>query len=250
MALEIKWIGSTNKRTGRGGFRPDAIVVHIMEGSLAGTDAWFNNPVSKVSAHYGIGRLGELHQYVLDADTAFHAGRRNNPTWKLIRDGVNPNLYTIGLEHEARAETPWTEKMYRASAALIAELSLRWSIPIDRDHIVGHREIYSIKTCPGQAIDLERLVELATKSLMSLDGVNFVVGKGRVNARVDLNVRRQAPTTAARVVRTVEAGTALPFVGWTSNGETVSGNAHWYRDRDGNYFWAGGTERQTPGLSR
>ena len=49
MALNIKWIGSPNKRKGRNGFRPEAVVIHIMEGTLKGTDSWFKNPVSKVS---------------------------------------------------------------------------------------------------------------------------------------------------------------------------------------------------------
>jgi hypothetical protein len=64
MTLPITWIGSCNKTPGRGGFRPEAIVIHIMEGTLGGTDDWFNNPASKVSAHYGIGRNGQVHQYV------------------------------------------------------------------------------------------------------------------------------------------------------------------------------------------
>lgn len=50
MALNIKWIGSPHKTKGRSGFRPEAVVVHIMEGTLAGTDSWFKKPASKVSA--------------------------------------------------------------------------------------------------------------------------------------------------------------------------------------------------------
>jgi hypothetical protein len=29
---------------------------------------------------------------------------------------------------------------------------------------------------------------------------------------------------------------------------TVNGNAHWYKDFNDNYFWAGATERPIPGL--
>jgi N-acetylmuramoyl-L-alanine amidase len=32
--------------------------------------------------------------------------------------------------------------------------SERWSMPIDGDHVIGHREIYARKTCPGTWIDL------------------------------------------------------------------------------------------------
>lgn len=37
----------------------------------------------------------------------------------------------------------------RASAALIAQLARKWGIPVGREHIVGHHEIYALKTCPG-----------------------------------------------------------------------------------------------------
>ena len=40
------------------------LVLHIQEGSEAGTDAWFHNPASKVSAHFGNPRTGPLDQWV------------------------------------------------------------------------------------------------------------------------------------------------------------------------------------------
>lgn len=49
----------------------------------------------------------------------------------------------------------------RASAALIAQLARKWGIPVGREHIVGHHEIYSIKTCPGPNVDLDALVARA-----------------------------------------------------------------------------------------
>ena len=39
----------------------------------------------------------------------------------------------------------------------------------------------------------------------------------------------------------------LATTGWTSSGETVSGNAHWYRLADG-WVWAGGTTAPVPAL--
>lgn len=247
MAFPAKWIGSPNRTTGRGGFRPEAVVVHIMEGTLAGTDSWFRSPQSKVSAHYGIGRNGEVHQYVNENDSAWHAGRVWGSTWKLRKEGVNPNRYTIGIEHEGQGDDEWTDAMYRTSAALIRDVCHRWSIPIDRDHIVGHREIYAHKTCPGSKVDLDRLIRLAREEAVSEQVYNFVPDRGTVTARSDLNVR-PAPNTDRDPVRTVQAGATLEHVGWTSNGLSVHGNAHWYRDGDGDYFWAGGTDTPIPGL--
>src|SRR5881275_244407 len=102
---------TTNFVPGRKGYSPIAIVVHIMEGTLSGTDSWFANPVSQVSAHYGLGKSGEVHQYVKETDTAWHAGRVNAPSWKLIKASgnkyINPNYYTIGIEHEGNEDTEW-----------------------------------------------------------------------------------------------------------------------------------------------
>ena len=154
---------SSNFWVGRKGYRPEAVVIHIMDGTLPGTDSWFANPTSQVSAHYGIGKSGEVHQYVQENDAAWHAGRVDAPVWKLIRPDVNPNLYTIGIEHEGKPDEGWTEVMKQSSATLIREICQRWHIPIDRDHVVGHFEIFSKKpNCPATNKKiLDELVALA-----------------------------------------------------------------------------------------
>ena len=147
--------------TGRpGGLCPAAIVIHISEGTLASADAWFANDAAKVSAHYCVGRGGEVHQYVSESDTAYHAGRPVDPTWRLLRPHVNPNFYTLGIEHEGRAQDPWPDAQYIASAQLVAEIAQRWTIPLNADHIVLHREIRANKTCPGFVFSREKLLSL------------------------------------------------------------------------------------------
>ena len=249
MPNPITWVGSPHRQKGRQGFRPEAVVIHIIEGSLAAADSWFQAPQSKVSAHYGIGRTGEVHQYVGEADTAFHAGRVWKAKWRGIRPEINPNLYTIGIEHEGKGTSEWPDAMYESSARLIADVCTRWSIPIDRDHIVGHREIYGRKSCPNDIVDLNRLITMARAAAVSPGRFNFIPQIGRVRTRSGLNVRRGAPTTAAPVARVAAPGEQLDHVGWTSNGMSVNGNPHWYRDEDGNYFWAGATTRPVPGIS-
>ena len=248
MPLPAVWISSPNRSKGRKGFRPDAIVIHIMEGSLRGTDSWFRNPDSKVSAHYGVGTDGEIHQYVGESDAAWHSGRVYGSTWRRRKPRVNPNLYTIGIEHEGHGHTDWSDAMYRASAALIRDVCNRWSIPLDREHIVGHREIYARKTCPGERVDLDELIRLAREEATTAEVYNFVPDEGTAKARTDLNLREGAPTTAVPIAEAVSAATELAHVGWTSNGLSVNSNAHWYKNADGNYFWAGGTDTPIPGL--
>jgi N-acetylmuramoyl-L-alanine amidase len=155
-----------NFRKGRLGMKPVAVVIHTMEGSLAGTDSWFASEDSQVSAHYGIGRNDEVHQYVDEQDTAFHCGTVKNPSWPGLYRGkgrqvVNPDFYTIGIEHEGNASSDWSEAMYKASAEMIAGVCARWNIPVDRQHIIRHSDIRADKSCPGNRVDLERLIEMA-----------------------------------------------------------------------------------------
>jgi len=141
------------------------IVVHVMDGTLAGTDAWFAQSVSEVSAHYGIGLDGTVHQYVDEGDEAWHAGVIDDPTVAL-EPGANPNWYSIGIEHEGfvaagRLPRPWSEDQLAASAELIADIAKRYNIPIDTDHVVGHHAIYALHNCPGPDCPLDTLITMA-----------------------------------------------------------------------------------------
>src|SRR5207248_4759152 len=95
-----RWIGRApeNFRSGRPrDFSPRAVVIHIMGRTLQETASYFHDPRTTASAHYGVGKNGEVHQYVEERDTAFHAGVVVNPTWRLLRKSINPNFYTIGI---------------------------------------------------------------------------------------------------------------------------------------------------------
>lgn len=134
----------------RGNYKPELIVIHIMAGSLSGTDNWFSSTVSQVSAHYGIGLTGEIHQYVQESEVAWANGRVNNPTAKLLKPGINPNLYTISIENEGFDLSKNPEVQLDTCANLVKEICGRYNIPIDRDHIIGHYEIFSLKpNCPA-----------------------------------------------------------------------------------------------------
>ena len=172
--MNIQWIGcaSRNFRQGRfGKCRPEAVVIHISEGTIASADAWFGNPKALVSAHYCVAKSGEIHQYVKEEDTAYHAGNPVRPTWKLLTQGINPNAYTIGIEHEGHAldEGPWPDAQYEASAELVASITARLGIPVDEEHIVLHREIRGDKTCPGPNFDRARLIGMVKEKMKQKD---------------------------------------------------------------------------------
>ena len=103
-----------NFTEGREGTAVDRIVIHYIVGTLAAADTTFSDPNSGVSAHYGIGE-GEIHQFVDEANTAWHAG-----DW-------NFNLRSIGIEHSAdpsrtRAGTTSQAKWVPGSAATTSDV--------------------------------------------------------------------------------------------------------------------------------
>ena len=151
-----------NYTPGRKGYKPLAIVIHVVEGSMDAMDSWFKSEQSKVSAHFGNSYEGKLKQYVRLQDTAWANGRIARPKAKLVLEnpGINPNYYTVSIEHEGSGKQDLTEKQRNASAWLINKLCKELFIPLDRRHILRHNEIFADKTCPG-AIDVDRLLAVA-----------------------------------------------------------------------------------------
>ena len=171
----IVWKGAhpSNIRAGRGGAVPEALTIHTMAGTLAGCDSWFNTfphivringrdvDVGPASAHFGVGRNGEVHQYVKLEDQAIANGAEAGATAWLVRENpnVNMNAVTISIEHDdlGRAELP-TVAQLEASARLAAWLwetailpSGATNLALDRNHIIRHSEFAprSRANCPG-----------------------------------------------------------------------------------------------------
>ncbi|HEX4679103.1 MAG TPA: N-acetylmuramoyl-L-alanine amidase [Gaiellaceae bacterium] len=108
----------------------NAIVIHDTEGRFIGSVRFLQRARTQGSAHFVVSRRGQIVQLVPVTDVAWHAGNR---WW---------NLHSIGIEHEGWAgRRGYTESEYRASAKLVAYLAHRWSIPLDREHIIGHNEV-------------------------------------------------------------------------------------------------------------
>lgn len=142
--MNITWTGSPNYYSGRQGSTVDKIVCHWMVGTLSSTDSVFQNTTRGTSAHYGVGQAGQVHQYVKESDTAYHAGN-----WIA-------NITSIGIEHEGSPTSPITESVYQTSAELIAQIWTRYGreLPLRR-----HNE-FSATQCPG-TLDINKLTEMA-----------------------------------------------------------------------------------------
>lgn len=150
-----------NYTVGRYDYQPEAIVIHLMGGTLDGTDSWFRNPKAQASTHYGIGKGGRIYQWVEEKNMAWGNGRVDKPTWSLLKPNANPNLYTVSIEHEGVTGHEWTLEQYASLAGLVKEISKRWNIPLDADHIIIHSEIYAKKPdCTGKGFDKAKLLQI------------------------------------------------------------------------------------------
>ncbi|MFI5855390.1 N-acetylmuramoyl-L-alanine amidase [Streptomyces parvulus] len=158
------------------------VVVHVTQGSYAGSISWFQNPSAQVSAHYVVRSSdGQITQSVREGDTAWHA-RSANP-------------HSVGVEHEGYVSDPawFTDAMYRSSAALTRHLTDRYGIPRDRAHIVGHSEVPgNDHTDPGPHWDWAYYM-----SLVRGDGGG--TGTPFPTWGTDVSVRQQPTTDSARV---------------------------------------------------
>lgn len=123
----------------------DRIIIHTMQGTLAGTVAWFETPGRAVptAAHYLVGLDGSVVQMVPDVNKALHAGSSTEPGW---------NDRSIGIEHAGFVDDGHapTAAMLQASARVCAVMCRKFSIPVDRVHIIGHVEVPGVThTDPG-----------------------------------------------------------------------------------------------------
>lgn len=147
-----------NYQAGRNGAKPKMIVVHLMAGTMEGTAAWFGNPAAGVSAHYGVSASGEVHQYVGEADTAWHAG------------DAQVNRWSIGIEHagDHPASGDWkpSRLQFEASARLAAVICRHHGIEPSEVTIVPHSAINERKPrCPGPGFDLAAYISLVRSYL-------------------------------------------------------------------------------------
>jgi len=187
-----------------GGCRPRYLVLHIMQGSLAGTDSWFRNPAAQVSAHFGVGKDGTVIQWVDTDDTAWHA--------------MNANPVAIGAEHEGYSGDVLTPAQVEATGRLLAWLHEHHRIPLHATdnpdsgaglawHGMGGAAWGDHPDCPGHRIVAQRPEILAVAraghhkiAAVSADGTTTLAGYAA-----------QYHTAASTVLRlTAEHGPSAP----------------------------------------
>lgn len=153
-----KWRSVRNYTTG-GQEQVLGLVVHIMAGTLEGSQAWFDNPTSQASSHFGTGKDGELRQWVDTKDRAWAQGSGNRTY--------------LSIENEGRGGDSLTDAQIEANAKAFAWVNKTHGVPLklatkvgDKGlayHALGGAAWGGHTQCPGPKIvaQLPKIVERA-----------------------------------------------------------------------------------------
>lgn len=130
----------------------DGIILHIMEGTLDGSDSWFRNPQAQASAHFGIGKDGRVFQWVDTADKAW-AQAQGNPRNISIENEGNAGDSLTAAQLERNAEIlAWAHEVHGVPLMLNDDPNARglgW-------HGMGGALWGGHTGCPGPTIKAQR----------------------------------------------------------------------------------------------
>lgn len=151
------WKGQVPNRTPGAMANILGVVLHIMEGTLDGSDSWFHNPQAQASAHFGVGKDGRMYQWVDTVDKAW------------AQAAGNPNY--ISIENEGNAGDALTDPQLASVAQIVAWVSKTYGTPltaVDKPgasglgwHGMGGAAWGGHLGCPGDPIKSQRSAILA-----------------------------------------------------------------------------------------
>ena len=99
------------------------------------------------ASHKGQGWTCIGYHYVIRKDGTVEQGR---PHWTIGAHASGENYHTIGIHICGNFEIGEpTDEQIESLAMLLANLCTDYGLSIDRDHVVGHRELMST-ACPGR----------------------------------------------------------------------------------------------------
>lgn len=130
----------------------------------------------KVSTHYIIDREGNVECYIPENRAAWHAGKGTFLGDEKYTNKMN--YYAIGIELAGMGSAEdmsiyltekeynalddsykcFTDDQYDALKLMVADICRRNSIPMDRQHVIGHEDYSPTKNDPGQLFDWDRLL--------------------------------------------------------------------------------------------
>jgi hypothetical protein len=148
--LPVTWRGPVPNESG-GMRRPvHGVIIHIMDGTLWGTDGWFHNLLAKASSDYGVGKKDKILQWV-DWTT----------NWKAWAEAAG-NPYWVSIENEGKSGEPLTDFQIEANAQIIAHVFTMDGVPFVKTsdvngrglgwHGMGGKAWGGHPNCPGDPV--------------------------------------------------------------------------------------------------
>lgn len=129
-------------------------------------------------------QTGVIKQYLAESVKAWAQGlppEMWNPVykgtheiaWPYIRRQPNgwlidPNDYLISIECEKLDGDPWVDAELASLTDLMADIAFRYTFPIDRQHVVGHHDIWDGHICPGLQCPFDAILATAAAKLASI----------------------------------------------------------------------------------
>ncbi|MGW5126672.1 peptidoglycan-binding protein [Streptomyces sp. NPDC004069] len=141
------------------------VVVHIMDGTYAGTDSWFRNSKAQASSHFGTSRVGDLCQWVDTADRAW-AQAGGNSAW-------------LSIENEGRGGDDLTSAQLDRCAEVLAWAHKTHGVPLQVTndpagkglgyHAMGGSAWGGHPSCPGSRV-IAQLAEIVARAKKLVGG--------------------------------------------------------------------------------
>lgn len=149
----------------RQGVKIDMVIVHHCANTSAqGVVDMMTIPTKQVSSNYVMTKNGPIG-VVREEMRAFTSGSSSDGGKGAAYDRRAITVETVNSTMGPRWE--FDPRTIEHLARLIADVATRYGFPIDRDHVVGHGELYSRyrasypTACPGPSMDLDALVRKA-----------------------------------------------------------------------------------------
>lgn len=146
---DFRWAGTMHYDSRKPNF---VIIHHTAQHSVDQTIRTFNLPHTKVSAHYLIGKDGEVFQLLNDYIRAWHAGASK---WGAITD---MNSVSLGIELDNNGSEPFPDAQINALLNLLDTLQSHYDIP--QANFLGHADVApSRKNDPNVLFPWKKLYE-------------------------------------------------------------------------------------------
>jgi hypothetical protein len=146
------FIGPTPNKRVDGMVEVRGLLLHIQQGTEAGSEAWFKNPKSQASSHFLNPKTGGLRQLVDTKDRAWAEA-----------DG---NSHWVSIENEGFVPAALTASQVENAAQLLAWLHTKYAVPLQSTndpngkglgwHGMGGAAWGGHTGCPGDAIKAQR----------------------------------------------------------------------------------------------